>query len=326
VRAVLRSRDGTAEYAVASFSVASSAWRRFSASLSATATDTDAVLAITYQGPGALCHGYGSSSFDTLRHVSVRKKDQRLRARSAPCRRQGCTAGMSLITWQRPAWRACLDGQPKARCVCDIPTSRTRVLVSAAGNYNILPSNITVTVGSGDLLLDMVSLTPAENAREGELNQWPFRGDLLDALKALKPRCLHLKLKPCTRRATPYWASVAPASAICTHGLRCLFCCCTARFMVLWFRAALRLHASCVRPAACWQHVPEPRVLLRAAVSMSPAVAEGRLMRTQVPALPRRLLRGGGGPPARPIPVEDCPGQGRGPPGPLQRQLGLLEH
>ena len=35
-----------------------------------------------------------------------------------------------------------------------------------------------------------MSLFPAENVREGALNPWPFREDLLDMLKALNPRCV----------------------------------------------------------------------------------------------------------------------------------------
>lgn len=42
--------------------------------------------------------------------------------------------------------------------------------------------------GPGELLVDAVSLFPAENVREGALNPWPFREDLLDMLKALNPR------------------------------------------------------------------------------------------------------------------------------------------
>ncbi|PRW58664.1 Alpha-L-arabinofuranosidase 1 isoform B [Chlorella sorokiniana] len=43
--------------------------------------------------------------------------------------------------------------------------------------------------GPGTLQLDMVSLLPTENVRRGEglLNPWPFRADLLGALKALEP-------------------------------------------------------------------------------------------------------------------------------------------
>ncbi len=41
---------------------------------------------------------------------------------------------------------------------------------------------------AGELLLDVVSLFPLENIRKEELNPWPFRSDLLEAVKALKPR------------------------------------------------------------------------------------------------------------------------------------------
>ena len=43
-------------------------------------------------------------------------------------------------------------------------------------------------LGAGELLLDVVSLFPAENVHKGELNPFPFRSDLLEAVKALKPR------------------------------------------------------------------------------------------------------------------------------------------
>jgi hypothetical protein len=46
--------------------------------------------------------------------------------------------------------------------------------------------------GPGTLLLDAVSLWPAENVRPGELNPWPFRADLLGMLAALRPRCMPL--------------------------------------------------------------------------------------------------------------------------------------
>ena len=36
--------------------------------------------------------------------------------------------------------------------------------------------------------MDVVSLFPAENIREGAQNPWPFRKDLLDMIKALNPR------------------------------------------------------------------------------------------------------------------------------------------
>ncbi|PSC67081.1 Alpha-L-arabinofuranosidase 1, partial [Micractinium conductrix] len=46
--------------------------------------------------------------------------------------------------------------------------------------------------GSGSLVIDMVSLFPTENVEKGKglMNPWPFRQDLLDALKALKPAFL----------------------------------------------------------------------------------------------------------------------------------------
>jgi hypothetical protein len=44
--------------------------------------------------------------------------------------------------------------------------------------------------GPGTLLFDMVSLFPHENIQRGRgyMNPWPFRQDLVDALKALRPR------------------------------------------------------------------------------------------------------------------------------------------
>lgn len=44
--------------------------------------------------------------------------------------------------------------------------------------------------GAGSLLVDVVSLLPEENvaAAGGGLNPWPFRADLLQMLKDLRPR------------------------------------------------------------------------------------------------------------------------------------------
>lgn len=46
------------------------------------------------------------------------------------------------------------------------------------------------------VVLDVVSLFPTENVRRaanaGEVNPWPFRQDLLDALQALSPACVCL--------------------------------------------------------------------------------------------------------------------------------------
>ena len=43
--------------------------------------------------------------------------------------------------------------------------------------------------GPGSLVIDSVSLFPTENVERGKsfMNPWPFRQDLLDALKALQP-------------------------------------------------------------------------------------------------------------------------------------------
>ncbi|CAL8462764.1 g2297 [Coccomyxa elongata] len=46
--------------------------------------------------------------------------------------------------------------------------------------------------GPGQLLLDVVSLFPVENVRKHELNPWPFRSDLSEAVRALKPRFLRV--------------------------------------------------------------------------------------------------------------------------------------
>lgn len=39
----------------------------------------------------------------------------------------------------------------------------------------------------GTILLDQVSLFPAENAREGS-NPWPFRQDLVEMMRYLEPK------------------------------------------------------------------------------------------------------------------------------------------
>ena len=50
-------------------------------------------------------------------------------------------------------------------------------------------SQVTFT-GPGTLGVDQVSLFPTENVRRGRgyMNPWPFRQDLLNALKGLHPR------------------------------------------------------------------------------------------------------------------------------------------
>ena len=42
--------------------------------------------------------------------------------------------------------------------------------------------------GSGTLTVDVVSLIPESNARNGGLNPWPFRADLLQRLHDLTPK------------------------------------------------------------------------------------------------------------------------------------------
>ncbi|KAL4437047.1 hypothetical protein ABPG75_004186 [Micractinium tetrahymenae] len=59
-------------------------------------------------------------------------------------------------------------------------------LVSSATDAN---ARLAVLFKGGDLTLDSVSLFPTENVKKGEgmTNPWPFRTDLLGALKALQP-------------------------------------------------------------------------------------------------------------------------------------------
>ena len=65
------------------------------------------------------------------------------------------------------------------------------------GDVSADPSaSLAVTFsGPGPLLVDVVSLLPAENvaraAAAGAMNPWPFRADLLQMLKDLQPRCSH---------------------------------------------------------------------------------------------------------------------------------------
>lgn len=61
----------------------------------------------------------------------------------------------------------------------------------------------SVVQGPGELLIDGVSLFPAENIRNGSSNPWPFRKDLLDKLKVLHPRCGHSQFYLCGLKSTP---------------------------------------------------------------------------------------------------------------------------
>ncbi|KAK9814829.1 hypothetical protein WJX72_012237 [[Myrmecia] bisecta] len=64
----------------------------------------------------------------------------------------------------------------------------TAVLLPNATDYNAM---LAVHVqGPAVLLVSMVSLFPAENIVPGQLNPWPFRRDLLQMVKDLKPRFL----------------------------------------------------------------------------------------------------------------------------------------
>ncbi len=70
-----------------------------------------------------------------------------------------------------------------------------------------MPLQVTFS-GPGTLLVDQVSLFPSENVRRGEgyLNPWPFRQDLLDAMKGLHPRCV---TTPTTALAASHPAAAA---------------------------------------------------------------------------------------------------------------------
>ena len=61
-----------------------------------------------------------------------------------------------------------------------------------------LPRTQVFFEGPGSIVVDMVSLFPTENVKEGEargdMNPYPFRADLLGALKDLKPACVALGL------------------------------------------------------------------------------------------------------------------------------------
>ena len=66
----------------------------------------------------------------------------------------------------------------------------------SASSYNTMQANGTdygavlsvLLVKPGSVAVDTVSLFPAENRREKAQNPWPFRRDILDLLKQLKPR------------------------------------------------------------------------------------------------------------------------------------------
>ena len=43
--------------------------------------------------------------------------------------------------------------------------------------------------GPGAVLVDVVSLMPDDNVLKGGMNPWPFREDLMQRMRDLKPRC-----------------------------------------------------------------------------------------------------------------------------------------
>jgi alpha-L-arabinofuranosidase len=65
------------------------------------------------------------------------------------------------------------------------------------GDVSAYPNaSLAVTFsGPGALLVDVVSLLPADNvahaAAAGAMNPWPFRADLLQMLKDLQPRLIN---------------------------------------------------------------------------------------------------------------------------------------
>ena len=85
--------------------------------------------------------------------------------------------------------------------------------------------------GPGTIVLDYISLLPSANVARGEghPNPWPFRADLLAALKELRPRCRQL--------ASNSWlgASSPPASmpAASSPALPCVCLQCVGRLLLL---------------------------------------------------------------------------------------------
>lgn len=166
--------------------------------------------------------------------------------------------------------------------------------------------------------MDSVSLFPAANAArgraEGLLNPWPFRRELLDALRALRPRWVGgWGLGGLASGHSAWGAATQPGQAcrmgekrrVLTHSVQC-FCCATCLLLcpglVRWLPWAAPHLTS--RRAWCCAVRRAGHAELPAAPSPTPR---------QVPALPRRLLRGGRLAAGR-LPLEGDAGPGRGAP------------
>lgn len=88
----------------------------------------------------------------------------------------------------------CLQGrtfEDAKQPACPLPTQLCSQLVAPA-LFPPTPLGQVLFDGPGTLVVDSVSLFPAaaveKGAALGLLNPWPFRADLLSALKVLQPR------------------------------------------------------------------------------------------------------------------------------------------
>lgn len=104
-------------------------------------------------------------------------------ARLAVSSRAGAGAGRAL---RMQLWEGGSVLQAPAPAAAAAPEA------SSAARFNSAPHTQVLFDGPGALVLDSVSLFTAEAVERGRaaglLNPWPFRADLLGALRALRPR------------------------------------------------------------------------------------------------------------------------------------------
>ena len=104
----------------------------------------------------------------------------------------GAGVGNVTVALTSPDGTAVYASTVVTSAVTDTWQKYTATLV---GNANATDARLAITfTGPGSLRMDVVSLFPAENVEKGKeaglLTPWPFRTDLLAALKALQPRFL----------------------------------------------------------------------------------------------------------------------------------------
>jgi hypothetical protein len=103
-----------------------------------------------------------------------------------------CCCYTDVFHWGSSRCVTCTTLATKCACLCRFEGQLAVGDVSADPN-----ASLAVTFsGPGALLVDVVSLLPADNvaraAAAGAMNPWPFRADLLQMLKDLHPRLVTL--------------------------------------------------------------------------------------------------------------------------------------